>query len=56
MRASLDTNVIIECDSDTFGAIGGGVAEEFYGVFGSVDADGILREYLDEELMQILKS
>ena len=44
----------LECDSDTFGAIAGGVAEEFYGGFGSVDAEGILREYLDEELMGIL--
>ncbi len=44
----------LECDSDTFGAIAGGVAEEFYGGFGSVDADGILREYLDEELMGYL--
>ena len=29
----------LECDSDTFGAIAGGVAEEFYGGFGSVDAE-----------------
>lgn len=30
----------LECDSDTFGAIAGGVAEEFYGGFGDVDAEG----------------
>ena len=46
----------LQCDSDTFGAIAGGVAEEFYGGFGSVDADGILREYLDEELMGIMNA
>ena len=44
----------LECDSDTFGAIAGGVAEEFYGGFGSVDAEGILGECLDEELLGIL--
>ncbi len=43
----------LECDSDTFGAIAGGVAEEFYGGFGEVDADGILKEYLDEEMYGI---
>ena len=46
----------LECDSDTLGAIAGGVAEEFYGDFGSVDADGILKEYLDDYLFDILKS
>lgn len=46
----------LECDSDTFGAIAGGVAEKFYGGFGSVDTDGILREYLDEELMGIMNA
>ncbi|MCR5100730.1 MAG: ADP-ribosylglycohydrolase family protein [Butyrivibrio sp.] len=44
----------LECDSDTFGAIAGGVAEEFYKGFGSVDAEGILREYLDGYLMDII--
>ena len=44
----------LECDSDTFGAIAGGVAEEFYHGFGSVDAEGILGECLDEELLGIL--
>ena len=46
----------LKCDSDTFGAIAGGVAEEFYGGFGSVDAERILREYLDEELFKIMKA
>ncbi len=44
----------LDCDSDTFGAIAGGVAEEFYGGFGSVDANGILSEYLDEYLMDMV--
>jgi ADP-ribosylglycohydrolase len=44
----------LHCDSDTFGAIAGGVAEEFYHGFGSVDADKILKEYLTDELYEIL--
>ncbi len=44
----------LECDSDTFGAIAGGVAEEFYKGFGDVDADGILKKYLTKELYDIL--
>lgn len=43
-----------ECDSDTFGAIAGGVAEEYYGGFGKIDAEGIVREYLPKELQEIL--
>ncbi|MCR5771428.1 MAG: ADP-ribosylglycohydrolase family protein [Butyrivibrio sp.] len=46
----------LECDSDTFGAIAGGVAEEYYHGFGDVDADGILRKQLDDFLWDILKS
>ena len=42
----------LECDSDTFGAIAGGVAEEFY--HGSVNADGILKEFLTDDLYEIL--
>ncbi len=42
------------CDSDTFGAIAGGVAGELYRGFGSVDADKILKEYLTKELYEIL--
>ncbi|WP_049945999.1 ADP-ribosylglycohydrolase family protein [Butyrivibrio sp. LC3010] len=45
----------LPCDSDTFGAIAGGVAEEFYHGFGSVDADKILKEYLTKELLEILE-
>ena len=44
----------LECDSDTFGAIAGGVAEEFYHGFGSVNADGILKEFLTDDLYEIL--
>lgn len=44
----------LECDSDTFGAIAGGVAEEFYHGFGSVNADGILKEFLTNDLYEIL--
>ena len=43
-----------ECDSDTFGAIAGGVAEEFYHGFGDVDGEGIVKQYLSEELWGIL--
>ncbi|MBQ6462803.1 MAG: ADP-ribosylglycohydrolase family protein [Pseudobutyrivibrio sp.] len=44
----------LPCDSDTFGAIAGGVAEEYYGGFGNVDADGILKKYLTDELYELL--
>jgi len=44
----------LQCDSDTFGAIAGGVAEEFYHGFGNVDAEGILKKYLTSELYKIL--
>ena len=44
----------IHCDSDTFGAIAGGVAEEYYKGFGDIDADGIIRKYLTDELYEIL--
>ena len=43
-----------ECDSDTFGAIAGGVAEEFYRGFGNLNGEEIVREYMDEELGKIL--
>ncbi len=45
----------LPCDSDTFGAIAGGVAEEFYHGFGTVDADKILEKYLTKELLEILE-
>ena len=44
----------LSCDSDTFGAIAGGVAEEYYGGFGAVSADEIIKEQLTEELYEIL--
>ena len=44
----------LECDSDTFGAIAGGVAEEFYGGFGKIDAEALLKKYLTPELYEIL--
>jgi ADP-ribosylglycohydrolase len=43
-----------ECDSDTFGAIAGGVAEEFYHGFGDIEAEQIIKMYLTEELKEIL--
>lgn len=45
----------LKCDSDTFGAIAGGVAEEFYHGFGDVDAEGILKEYLTPDLYEIME-
>lgn len=44
----------LDCDSDTLGAIGGAVAEEFYHGTG-FDAEPILKKYLDERLYRILK-
>ena len=44
----------LECDSDTFGAIAGGVAEEFYHGFGELDGEKIVKKYLSEELRSIL--
>jgi type I restriction enzyme M protein len=44
----------LPCDSDTFGAIAGGVAEEYYHGFGSVNADAILETYLTKYLYGIL--
>ena len=45
----------LNCDTDTFGAIAGGVAEEFYHGFGDLDAEGILEKCLDEYMLEILK-
>lgn len=45
----------LPCDSDTFGAIAGGVAEEFYHGFGDIDAETILRNHLSSELLMILE-
>lgn len=44
----------LDCDSDTFGAVAGGIAEEYYRGFGNIDADEIFNKYLDEELLEIL--
>ena len=44
----------LNCDSDTFGAIAGGVAEEYYHGFGNIDADKIIKKYLTKELYEIL--
>lgn len=44
----------LECDSDTFGAIAGGVAEEFYHGFGDIKADCLLKSFLDDYLLEIL--
>ncbi len=44
----------LRCDSDTFGAIAGGVAEEFYGGFGIIPAEEILKEKLTDELYEIM--
>ena len=44
----------LPCDSDTFGAIAGGVAEEFYGGFGTIPAEEILKEKLTDELYRIM--
>lgn len=43
----------LPCDMDTLGAIGGTVAEEYYGGFG-FDADEVIKSYLDEYLCEIL--
>ena len=44
----------LPCDSDTFGAIAGGVAEEFYHGFGDIDAQGIFKKHLSDDLYEIL--
>ena len=43
----------LDCDSDTFGAVAGSVVEEFYG-FGDIDAEGIFKRTLTDELYMIL--
>ena len=44
----------LECDRDTLGAIGGGIAEEFYHGTG-FNEDELLKRYLDENLYGIVK-
>lgn len=43
----------LDCDCDTLCAIGGGVAEDFYGTTG-LKNEKILKHYLDKELLDIL--
>ncbi len=45
----------LDCDTDTLCAIGGGVAEEFYGTTG-LDEEKILGRYLDENLLSVLRA
>lgn len=44
----------LPCDTDTLCAIGGGIAEEFYGGTG-FDDEALLKRYLDDRLYQIVK-
>ena len=43
----------LPCDMDTLCAVGGGIAEEFYGCTG-LDEDILLRRYLDKDLYEIV--
>lgn len=43
----------LNCDTDTIGAIGGGIAEEYYHGTG-LDNDAILKKYLSDELYDII--
>ncbi len=45
----------LNCDSDTFGAVAGGVAEEYYHGFGNIPADQIIKTYLTKDLYKILE-
>ena len=45
----------LNCDSDTLAAIGGAVAEEYYGGTG-LDEDGILKRYLDRRLYELVNA
>lgn len=44
----------LECDMDTLGAIGGGIAEEFYHNTGYYE-DKLLKKYLDKNLYELVK-
>ena len=44
----------LNCDSDTLGAIAGGVVEEYYHGFGNIDVDKIIKKYLTDDLYEIL--
>ncbi len=43
----------LPCDTDTLCAIGGGIAEEYYKGTG-LDADALLKKYLDDTLYGIV--
>lgn len=43
----------LDCDTDTIGAIGGGIAEEFYKGTGFND-DELLEKYLDTYLLNVV--
>lgn len=45
----------LKCDSDTFAAIGGAVAEEYYGWTGFYNEDELLKKYLDANLYNLVK-
>lgn len=45
----------LKCDSDTLAAIGGAVAEEYYGWTGFYNEDEILKKYLDKTLYELVK-
>ena len=45
----------LDCDSDTFGAIAGGVAEEFYHGFGKVKYKNILYNYLPADIYELIE-
>ena len=44
----------LDCDADTIGAIGGGIAEEFYKETGFND-DELLKQYLDNYLYELVQ-
>ena len=45
----------LKCDSDTLAAIGGDVAEEYYGWTGFYNEDELLKKYLDANLYNLVK-
>ena len=42
----------LPCDMDTLGAIGGGIAEELFGLK-DIDVENILKQYLEPQLFDI---
>ena len=45
----------LKCDSDILAAIGGAVAEEYYGWTGFYNEDELLKKYLDANLYNLVK-